>query len=69
MSAVARITDRMSNGFLRSALWVAEKMSPTVAMSLPASAVCGAERTSRSTGSVVARRRGHLSPGTTYVYS
>ena len=37
-SATARITERMSNGFLRSGLWVAEKMSPTVAMSEPATA-------------------------------
>ena len=64
-SATARITERMSNGFLRSALWVAEKTSPTVAMSEPAIGVCGAVRTSRSIGSVVARRRGHASPGTT----
>ena len=39
-SASARITVRMSNGFLRSGLAVAEKISPTVAKSLPASE-CG----------------------------
>ena len=69
VSATARITERMSNGFLRSALCSAEKMSPIVAMSLPAAAMWGAGRTSRSDGSVVARRRGQRSPGTTYVCS
>ena len=34
------MTVRMSNGFLRSAFFSAEKISPTVAKSLPATA-CG----------------------------
>ena len=58
----ARITVRMSNGFLRSGLAVAEKISPTVVKSLPATR-CGKPEMSRSTGSVVAARRGVCSPG------
>ena len=53
----ARITVRMSKGFLRSGLCSAEKISPTVVKSLSGMA-CGKPETSRSTGSVVAARRG-----------
>ena len=44
------MTVRMSNGFLRSGLAVAEKTSPTVVKSLDG-CVCGNSRTSRSRGS------------------
>ena len=67
-SESARITVRMSNGFLRSGLASAEKISPTVVKSLPATS-CGKSEMSRSTGSVVCARRGPCSPGATYVWS
>lgn len=60
----ARITVRMSNGFLRSGLCCAEKISPTVVKSLPA-IVCGNPETSRSAGSPVPALRGVVSPGAT----
>ena len=63
-SATARITVRMSKGFLRSGLAAAEKISPTVLNSLPGS-VCGKPEMSRSNGSVVTARRGRTSPGAT----
>ena len=63
-SASARITTRMSNCFLRSGFLAAEKISPTVVKSLPATA-CGNDEMSRSTGSTVTARRGETSPGTT----
>ncbi len=40
VSATARITVRMSNAFLRSGFFSAEKISPTVVKSLPATS-CG----------------------------
>ncbi len=58
----ARITARMSNGFLRSGFVVEEKISPTVVNSLP-SARWGALRTSRATGSELTARRGQRSLG------
>ncbi len=58
----ARITVRMSNGFLRSGLCSAEKIRPTVVKSLSTGA-CGKSQTSRSTGSLVCALRGALSPG------
>jgi hypothetical protein len=63
-SATARITDRMSNGFLRPGFVASEKISPTVARS-ESGAVCGAPAMSRSTGSSVSPRRGKRSPGAT----
>jgi hypothetical protein len=53
----------MSKAFLRSGLWAAEKIWPTVVKSLPAS-VCGKSEMSRVTGSRVTARRGEASPGT-----
>ena len=67
-SATARMTERMSNGFLRPGLVSSAKISPTVARS-ESGASCGDERTSRSAGSAVSARRGKRSPGTTYVWS
>ena len=61
-SASARITVRMSKAFLRSGLVAAEKISPTVVKSLSGE-LCGYVETSRSAGSVVAARRGPVSPG------
>ena len=58
-SQTAAMTERMSKGFLRSGLWVAEKISPTVAKPSPA---CGKSDTSRSTGSDVGALRGASSP-------
>ena len=63
-SVTARMTVRMSKGFLRSGLVATEKMSPTVVKSL-AGCRCGNERTSRSTGSSVTAGRGQRSPGAT----
>ncbi len=63
-STTARITVRMSNGFFRSGLAVAEKMSPTVVKSL-LGCVWGKSRTSRSTGSLVTAGRAVASPGAT----
>jgi hypothetical protein len=63
-SVTARMTVRMSNGFLRSGLAVGEKTSPTVVKSL-AGWVCGKSRTSRSCGSVVRAGRAQRSPGAT----
>ena len=63
-SATARITERMSKGFLRPGFVRSEKISPTVARSV-SGAVCGEAPTSRSTGSLVAARRGKRSPGAT----
>ena len=67
-SATARITARMSNGFLRPGLVSSEKISPTVRRS-DSGASWGALRTSRSTGSSLAARRGKRSPGATYAFS
>jgi len=61
-SATARITVRMSNGFLRPGFVSSEKISPTVLRSEPG-ASCGVELTSRSLGSLVSARRGKRSPG------
>ena len=63
-SATARITERMSNGFLRPGFVSWEKISPTVARS-ESGAACGEAPTSRSSGSAVCARRGKRSPGTT----
>ena len=63
-SDTARMTVRMSKAFLRSGLAVAEKISPTVAKSLPAR-TCGKSDTSRSSGSLVPVGRGPGSPGAT----
>jgi hypothetical protein len=63
-SLTARITVRMSKGFFRSGLAVAEKMSPTVVKSLDACR-CGKSRTSRSRGSVTGAGRAQRSPGAT----
>ena len=68
-SATARITDRMSNGSLRSGLVLESKTSPTVVNPDSGRRVCGEVRTSRSTGSFVGLRRGKRSPGTVYVKS
>ena len=64
-SATARITERMSKGCLRSGL--ASNTSPTTRNGVYDTSACGEVRTSRSTMSVVGRRRGNRSPGTTYV--
>jgi hypothetical protein len=63
-SLTARMTVRMSNGFLRSGFAVAEKMSPTVVKSLDGWS-CGNSRTSRSRGSSVSAGRAQRSPGAT----
>ena len=63
-SATARITERMSKAFLRPGLVSSANTSPTVARS-ESGASCGAERTSRSTGSRLSARRGKRSPGAT----
>ena len=65
LSATARITERMSKGCLRSGLSSAENRSPMRRNGLSASAACGLVQTSRSAGSLVGRRRGKRSPGTT----
>jgi hypothetical protein len=64
VSATARITERMSKAFLRPGFVRSEKISPTVARSL-SGALWGEAPTSRSTGSLVAARRGKRSPGAT----
>ena len=63
-SATARITERMSNGFLRPGFVSSAKISPTVSRS-ESGASCGDVPTSRSIGSVVSARRGKRSPGAT----
>ena len=65
VSVTARITDRMSKGFLRSPLSSAEKTSPTRSKSDPGTGLCGEAHTSRSGGSLVGARRGPASPGVT----
>ena len=62
-SQTAAMTVRMSKAFLRSGLCSGEKISPTVAKSVPT--VWGKSDTSRSTGSDVAARRGPDSPAAT----
>jgi len=57
---VARMTERMSNGFLRPGLSV--KICPTVVKSVPGPE-CGLDETSLSTGSLEAAGRGKRSPG------
>ena len=63
-SITARITERMSNGFLRPGFVASEKISPTVDRS-ESGASCGALETSRSARSVLSPRRGKCSPGAT----
>ena len=62
VSATPFMSERMSKGFLRSALLAGSKISPSVVNPSP---WCGASRTSRSTGSWLGAGRGKRSPGTT----
>ena len=64
----ARITERMSKGFLRSGLVAAPKTSPSTANSV-AGPECGDTEISRSSGSVVRAGRGKRSPCITYACS
>ena len=64
-STTDRITVRCRRASCDPGFFAEEKMSPTVSKSLDGW-VCGKLRTSRSTGSVVAARRGNRSPGARY---
>ncbi len=65
-STTPLISERMSNGLLRSRLFATSKISPSAPKSWPA---CGDAEMSRSAGSAVWAGRGKRSPARTYVCS
>ncbi len=65
VSETERMTERMSNGCLRSGLVAKSNTSATVVKRVPGTCSWTDSRTSRSRGSLVSWRRGKRSPGTT----